>query len=110
MLIGTFVAVDQGYVGYIQTLSFGRQSVVLIPVDERNASYDVLFVNADNQSPIKFGSARRCKEKAREYLKLSLDCPGLPAPLEAVMPLKATREGAYRLEWERKPPRARRRK
>ena len=109
MLIGTFVAVDQGFVGYIQTLSFGRQSVVLIPVDAKNANYDVLFVNADNQSPIKFGSARRCNEKAREYLKLSLDCPGLPAPVEAVMPLKASRNGAYLLDWERKPAARKRR-
>lgn len=109
MLIGSFHPVDAGYAGYIQTLSFGRQAAVFVPLDDANTHFDVLFVNADNETPVIFGSARRYKEKAREFLKVRLDCPGLPAPVEAVMPLKASRNGTYLLEWERKPaPRKRR--
>lgn len=104
MLIGSFHPVDEGYAGYIQTLSFGRQAAVFVPIDDANRNFDVLFVNADNQTPAKFGSARRYKEKAREFLKVRLDCPGLPAPIDAVMPLKASRKGTYLLEWDRKPP------
>jgi len=102
MLIGSFHPVDEGYAGYIQTLSFGRQAAVFVPLDDANTHFDLLFVNADNQTPAKFGSARRYKEKAREFLKVRLDCPGLPAPIEAVMWLKASRKGTYLLEWERK--------
>jgi len=101
MLIGTFHPVDEGYAGYIQTLSFGRQAAVFVPLDEANTQFDVLFISANNQTPIKFGSARKHKAKAREFLRVRLDCPALAAPVEAVMWLKASRTGTYLLEWER---------
>jgi uncharacterized protein (DUF736 family) len=101
MVIGTFRAVDEGYVGYVVTLSFGRLSAVIIPSGNKESSLEVLFLNADDRTTVKFGSALRRAGTEGSYLKITMDCPGLAAPIQATMSLKPSREGVYTLTWVR---------
>jgi uncharacterized protein (DUF736 family) len=101
MDIGTFRAVDEGYVGHIVTLSFGRMPVVILPSGNKEFSFEVLFLNADDRTTIKFGSASRRAGTEGSYLKVTIDCPALAAPIQATMSLKPSREGVYTLTWVR---------
>jgi uncharacterized protein (DUF736 family) len=102
MIIGVFRSERDGYIGHIDTLSFGRRAVVIVPRDENDFSYDVLFVNAQDTTTIKFGAALSRPNAAGSYLKISMDCPALAAPIEATMSLKPSQEKIYTVQWERK--------
>lgn len=109
MIIGTFHSAHDGYIGYIVTLSFGRLPVVIVPHEKTDFSFDILFVNADDETTIKFGTAQRRNGKHGGYLKICMDCPALSAPIEAIMQLKPSRDGVYTLDWERSSPSKRKR-
>lgn len=108
MIIGVFRSEQGGYIGHIETLSFGRRPVVIVPHDENDFTYDVLFVNSRDATTVKFGAALRRSAPAGSYLKITLDCPALAAPIEATMSLKVSRDKLYTLIWERKKRRPKR--
>jgi len=37
-----------------------------------------------------------------DFLSVKLDCPSLPAPINAIMSLKATDDGSFVLRWQRR--------
>lgn len=95
MIIGRFQKYDEGFSGFVETLSLQLNPVRFIKRD-RGADYSVR-----GPEDCELGAAWHKTGEWGGYLSVKLDCPGLPAPLNATMALREREDGFYFLSWQR---------
>ena len=96
MNIGRFQKQDSGYSGSIETLGLQLNPVRFV---KRSKGADFAVHGPDDGE---LGAAWRKTGEYGDYLSVKLDCPTLPAPVNAVMSLKANADGFYSLRWQRR--------
>jgi uncharacterized protein (DUF736 family) len=96
MNIGRFQKEENGYSGSIETLSLQLTPVRFVKRD-KGADF---AIHGPNDGEL--GAAWRKTGEYGDYLSVKLDCPTLPAPVNAIMSLKANADGFYSLRWQRR--------
>ena len=96
MIIGRFQKHESGFSGSIDTLGLQVNPVRFV---RREKGADYALQGPDNGE---LGAAWRKAGEWGDYLSVKLDCPSLPAPINATMKLTADTDGFYRLNWQRR--------
>src|SRR5437868_14028259 len=96
MNIGRFQKFDTDFTGSIETLAYSVNPVRFV---KRDKGADYALQGPDDGE---LGAAWRKSGEYGEYLSVKLDCPSLPAPINAIMTLKASEDGSYFLRWQRR--------
>lgn len=101
-VIGTFTAAkDGGWVGTIRTLTLNTK-VRLVPNDDRSSKKAPAFrVFVGNSRVGDAWEARTSGLSPKNYLRVRIDDPLLPAPINAALFSSETDEGAQML-WSRR--------
>ena len=97
--IGTFETTKTGYAGRIATLALTTDAEFVANKKKRNGNSPDFFVKAGNCD---LGVAWKTKargEDGRDYLRVVLDDPSLPLPIEAAL---FDRKGGADLVWSRR--------
>jgi uncharacterized protein (DUF736 family) len=95
--IGIFTKSNDGYTGSVKTLTLNVKAT-LRPADKDSDKYPDYRIFA---GAIEFGAAWKKISKAeREYLKVKLDDPSLPAPIFASL-VEAEDGESWNLIWSR---------
>ena len=87
MIIGRFQKYDEGFSGFVETLSLqliwcALSSAIAVPITACAGRRDC-----------ELGAAWHKTGEWGGYLSVKLDCPGLPAPLNATMALREREDG-----------------
>lgn len=94
--IGTFTAQDDGYTGYIKTLTLNVEAVAF-QLDEKSDDKAPDYRIFAGQT--EFGAAwKRTSRENRDYLSVKLDDPSFPAPIYASL---VEAEDRHSLIWSR---------
>lgn len=94
--IGTFVKSENGYIGYVKTLSLNVKAK-FVPSEKGSDKAPDFRILAEG---VEVGAARR-KTSQNEVLSIKIDDPGLPAPLYAALVANPT-GATYALIWSRR--------
>ena len=100
MLIGKFQHENGVYVGSIQTVAGGSQTVRIATTDLTGIDY--LVTQAGTGIELGVAWNKISKEKGTKYVSVKLDSPFLPAP--AWCSLFEQKDGTYNLVWNRPDP------
>ena len=100
MIIGTFRAAEDGYIGRIRTLSFDCVGVAVVPA-KKAGTFSVVLVGRDDTANVELGTAWRRRGKSGGHLEFKLDCPGLVFAFVARMSEMPNRDGVCELKWKR---------
>jgi uncharacterized protein (DUF736 family) len=95
-VIGRFQNHDDGYSGVIETLVLHVKPVRFVK-REKGANFSI-YGPDDGE----LGAAWRKAGEFGDFLSVKLDCPSLPAPVNAIMSLKANSDGFFLLRWQRR--------
>ena len=95
-VIGRFHKLDDGYTGAIETLGFHVNPVRFVK-REKGANFSLYGPDGGE-----LGAAWRKAGEFGDFLSVKLDCPSLPAPVNAIMALKANDAGVFLLRWPRR--------
>jgi uncharacterized protein (DUF736 family) len=98
MIIGRFRRENDGFIGPLTTLGIQLNDVRFEHRD-KGANYVIV---GDNDGEL--GAAWLKTGEFGDYLSVRLDCPTLPAPINATMKLTPTEDGFYVLRWQRREP------
>lgn len=98
MKLGKFQHDGDGFSGPLNSLGL-RQTRVRFEHRDKGANY-VIFGDNDTE----LGAAWLKTGEFGDYLSVRLDCPTLPAPINATMKLTPTDDGFYVLRWQRRDP------
>ena len=96
MIIGRFQKHEGGFLGSVETLTIHVDQVRFIKRD-KGANFE-LRGPEDGE----LGAAWIKSGEFGDYLSVRLDCPSLPAPINATMKLTASDDGMYLLRWQRR--------
>lgn len=96
MIIGRFQKHEGGFLGSVDTLVIHVNPVRFVKRD-KGANY-ALHGPDDGE----LGAAWIKLGEYGDYLSVKLDCPSLPAPINATMKLEAASDGSYLLRWQRR--------
>jgi uncharacterized protein (DUF736 family) len=94
--IGEFQKEGKELIGSVETLLIRLKPVRMRPQD-KGANYSI-----HGPDDCELGAAWRKSGQYGDYLSVKLDCPALPAPINAIMSLKANDSGFYTLRWQRR--------
>ena len=96
--IGTFTRDGDGFAGFVSTLSFRCEARFVANADKRSENSPDYFIKAGD-CDLGVGWRSRAKGKAgKPYVRVILDDPAFPAPVEAVL---LGLEGPASLVWKR---------
>jgi uncharacterized protein (DUF736 family) len=95
--IGKFQTEVYGFSGPIETLAF-QLNPVRMKRRDKGADYGIY-----GPDDCELGAAWRRSGEYGDYLSVKLDCPSLPAPINAIMRLTPDDHGFYALRWQRRP-------
>jgi uncharacterized protein (DUF736 family) len=94
--IGKFQKEGTAFIGSIDTLAYQLNPVRM---KHRDKGADYSIYGPDDGE---LGAAWRRTGEYGDYLSVKLDCPSLPAPINAIMRLTPDDEGFYALRWQRR--------
>jgi uncharacterized protein (DUF736 family) len=97
--IGDFTATDDGFVGFIKTLTLNIKVRFVAVEKDHSRGPDYRLLNGVTQ----FGAAwkKAAREGDREFLSVKLDDPSFPAPVYAQL-IKVEGNSGYNLIWNRR--------
>jgi uncharacterized protein (DUF736 family) len=95
--IGEFERDNDGFTGTVETLGIQSKGVTFKPQD-KGANYTIYGPGGIGE----LGAAWLKSGDYGEYLSVRLDCPTLPAPINATMKMTPTEDGIYVLRWQRR--------
>jgi uncharacterized protein (DUF736 family) len=95
--IAQFQKESYGFSGAIETLAF-QLNPVRMKARDKGADYGIY-----GPDDCELGAAWRRTGEYGDYLSVKLDCPSLPAPINATMRLTPGNDGFYVLRWQRRP-------
>ena len=97
--IGTFTASDNGYTGWLKTLTLNIKARFAASEKDNDKAPDYrIFAGATE-----FGAAwkKTARDSDREYLSVKLDDPSFPAPIYASL-VKVEGDEGFALIWSRR--------
>lgn len=99
MLIGTFEKDGDGYYGKIRTAFLDLPVSIKPSKSNGNDKAPNFQVYSKTKSGVNIGAAWNKQSAAQnDYLSLKMDCPSLPAPINANL---IEKDGKYILLWDR---------
>ena len=97
--IGEFEHENDDFKGAIETLGIHLKGVTF-SCQEKGANYTIYGPDGVGE----LGAAWLKSGDYGEYLSVRLDCPTLPAPINATMKMTPAESGLYVLRWQRRDP------
>jgi uncharacterized protein (DUF736 family) len=95
--IGEFEQENTGFIGGIEALGIQMKGVRFKSQD-KGADYTIYGPDGIGE----LGAAWLKSGDYGDYLSVRLDCPTLPAPINATMKMTPTEDGLYVLRWQRR--------
>jgi uncharacterized protein (DUF736 family) len=98
-IIGTFTAADNGYTGFVETLTLNLNVTFVATEKDNDRTPDYRIFTGG----IELGVAwkKTVRDADREYLSVKLDDPSFSSPIYASL-VKGESEGGFMLIWSRR--------